>query len=58
MNDPGRGALGKKHKAMGLLRNLGKLLEKQAFRVPAAAAMCWAKKNNAPEVVRNTSETL
>ena len=51
-------ALGKKNNAMGLLRNRGKALVKQAFRDPAAGVTCWAKKNNAPEVARNTRKTL
>ena len=37
-------ALGKKNNAMGLLRNGGKALVKQAFRDPAAGVTCWAKK--------------
>ena len=44
--------------AMGLLRNLGKALVKQAFRDPAAGVTCWAKKDNAPEVARNVRKTL
>ena len=30
--------------AMGLLRNRGKALVKQAFRDPAAGVTCWAEK--------------
>ena len=52
------GPWAEKPEAMGLLRNLGKALVKQAFRGPAAGVTCWAEKHNAPEMARNIRKSL